>query len=99
MKTMKKIIKFIFSFQFSKIFMLLETGLVSYLTYHSVQLAYLSIENCFTGSLPWIATVLSCAFAAYGVSASFYYNKSKAEQVAKIEKYGVESNSDSTPTI
>lgn len=34
--------------------------------------------------------MMSCAWAAYGVSVAFYYNKSKAEQVKKIEATGKE---------
>ena len=31
------------------------------------------------GTLPWIATMVTAAWGAYGASAAFYYNKAKAE--------------------
>ncbi len=71
-------------FQFSKWIILFETVLVGYLTYHGVQLAYLCVENGFSGSLAFITTLLSCAWGAYGTSVAFYYNKAKAENQLKI---------------
>lgn len=91
MKKIKGFVNFIFSFQFSKLIILFETAIVFYLTINGVELAHLCIINNFSGGLPWITTMLSCAWAAYGVSVSFYYGKSGKEQVAKIEKFGVES--------
>lgn len=88
---MKKILNFIFSFQFSKLIILFETGIVLYLTIKGVELAMLCIVNGYTGGLPWISTMVSSAWVAYGVSVSFYYNKGKSEQVAKIEKFGTET--------
>ena len=51
----------------------------------------LCIVNEYTGGLPWISTMVSSAWVAYGTSVSFYYNKGKAEQVAKIDKIGIEA--------
>lgn len=90
-KTLKAVVDFIFSYQFSKILMLIETFLVLYITKEGFELARLCIENQFTGSLPWIATMVTFAWGAYTASAASYYHKGKAEQVAKIEKFGVES--------
>lgn len=72
------------NFQFSKLIILFETGLVGYLTYHGVQLAYMCVESGFSGSLAFITTLLSCAWGAYGTSVAFYYNKAKAENQLKI---------------
>ena len=80
-----KLIRFIFSFQFSKLLILMETGAVLYLTHEGVELAKLCVSCDFSGSLPWVATMVSCAWAAYGTSAAFYYNKGKAEEVEKIK--------------
>ena len=98
---MRKLINFVFSFQFSKLIILFETIIVAYLTYKGVYLAELCIVNQYAGSLPWIATMLISAWGAYGVSVGFYYNKGKAEQIAKIEKTGSEysNNECSEPTI
>lgn len=91
-RTFKKAMKFIFSFQFSKLLMLLETGIVLYLVIKCIELAFMCVENQFSGGLPWVTTMITSAFAAYMASAAFYYNKGKAEQVAKIEKFGIESS-------
>lgn len=93
-----RLIKFIFSFQFSKLIIIFETGIVSFLTYEGVQMAKMCIYNNFSGSLPWIATMVSAAWAAYGTSTAFYYNKGKAEQLKKIEMTGSEYTTDE-PTI
>lgn len=87
---LKAFVNFVFSFQFSKLLILFETIIVAYLTYKGVYLAELCIINQYTGSLPWIATMLVSAWGAYGVSVAFYYNKSKAEQLTKIETTGSE---------
>lgn len=42
-------------------------------------LAYMSINMGYTGSLPWLSAMVSFPWAAYAVSAGFYYSKSKAE--------------------
>lgn len=88
---MKNFIHFIFSFQFSKLLILFETIIVTYLTYEGMQMAKMCVLNNFSGTLPWIATMVTSAWAAYGVSSSFYYNKSCKEQVKKIEMFGVET--------
>lgn len=61
------------------------------LTKEGLSLARMCVEYQFTGSLPWVATMVTSAWAAYAVSAAFYYQKSGKEQVAKIEKFGTES--------
>jgi hypothetical protein len=87
---MKNLIKFIFSFQFSKLLIIFETSIVAYLTYEGVSMAKMCIAKSFTGSLPWVATMVTSAWAAYGVSVAHYYSKGKAEQVKKIEMFGSE---------
>jgi len=41
----------------------------------------------FTGSLPWLSVIPSLAWATYGVSQGFYYNKSKKENTKNGIKY------------
>lgn len=89
-KALKATISFIFSYQFSKILMLMETFIVLYLVKHCVELAFLAVQNQFSGALPWITTMITSAFAAYMASAACYYHKSGKEEVAKIEKHGVQ---------
>lgn len=88
---MKNLINFIFSFQFSKLLIIFETLIVAYLTYEGVSMAKMCILNSFSGSLPWVATMVTSAWAAYGVSAAKYYSKGQAEQIAKIERFGIET--------
>jgi len=91
-KRLKRFLAFVFSFQFSKLLILFETAIVAYLTRAGIHLAWGCINTKYGAALPWVATMMSCAWAAYGVSAAFYYNKSKAEQVEKIKSTGSESN-------
>ena len=91
-KVIKAVVDFIFSYQFSKILMLMETFIVLYLVKHCVSLAFLAVENQFSGALPWITTMITSAFAAYMASAACYYHKSGKEEVAKIDKFGTQSH-------
>ena len=58
---------------FSKLLLLLESGIVLYTTYEGFALAKFAVESGFMGTLPWIA---------YGTSAACYYAKAKAENTA-----------------
>jgi len=53
--------------------------MVLYTTTEGFLLARMAIEANFSGSLPWIATMVTAAWGAYGTSAACYYNKAKAE--------------------
>lgn len=105
-RTAKRAFKFIFSFHFGKFLMLLLTVIVSYLTYEGVVIAKMCIIHGYTGALPWIATMLASAYAAFGTMGSFFFNKGKAEEVTKIQMnggkqvvdYGI-ADDGSTPTI
>lgn len=55
-------------------------------------MAYLCIYNNYSGSLTIASTLFPLAYGAYGTSVAFYYNKSKAEQLQKIQSFGVEGN-------
>lgn len=67
---------------FSKLLLLLESAVVLYTTYQGFALARLAVGAGFTGSLPWIAAMVTAAWGAYGTSAACYYGKSKAENTA-----------------
>lgn len=67
---------------FSKLLLLLESGIVLYTTYEGLALAKLAVASGFMGTLPWIATMVTAAWGAYGTSAACYYAKAKAENTA-----------------
>ena len=67
---------------FSKLLLLLESAIVLYTTYQGFGIAKLAIELGFMGTLPWIATMVTAAWGAYGTSAACYYAKAKAENTA-----------------
>ena len=56
--------------------------IVLYTTYQGFALAKLAIKLGFMGTLPWIATMVTAAWGAYGTSAACYYAKAKAENTA-----------------
>ncbi|MFQ6976799.1 MAG: hypothetical protein ACLRSD_07290 [Oscillibacter sp.] len=65
---------------FSKLLLLLESGIVLYTTYEGFALAKFAVASGFMGTLPWIATMVTAAWGAYGTSAACYYAKAKAEK-------------------
>ena len=67
---------------FSKLLLLLESGIVLYTTYEGFALAKFAVASGFMGTLPWIATMVTAAWGAYGTSAACYYAKAKAENTA-----------------
>lgn len=64
---------------FSKTLLIQESILLWIMTLVFLYLAYMSIDMGYTGSLPWLSAMVSFPWAAYAVSAGFYYSKSKAE--------------------
>ncbi len=67
---------------FSKLFMLLESAIVLYTTYEGFWLARAAVTGDFSGTLPWVAAMVTACWSAYGTSAAFYMNKAKAENTA-----------------
>ena len=67
---------------FSKLLLLLESGIVLNTTYEGFALAKFAVASGFMGTLPWIATMVTAAWGAYGTSAACYYAKAKAENTA-----------------
>ena len=65
--------------EFSKILLIQESILIWIITLSFIGLAYICILKDYTGSLPWLAAMVSFPWAAYGVSQMFYYKKSLAE--------------------
>ena len=75
-------------FEFSKLIVIFETILIAILTIKILSLIELSIRSQFDGLFPYLTTLVSVAWAAYGTSVSFYYNKAKLENKIKLEKLG-----------
>ena len=50
-------------------------------------LAFYCVHLGFAGSLPWLAAMASCPYAAYAVSQGFYYKKSEKENTKNGIKY------------
>lgn len=67
---------------FSKTLLVQESILIWIITIAFIVLAFVCVIAGFTGSLPWVAVMVTAAWGAYGVSQAFYYNKSKAENVS-----------------
>lgn len=72
--------------QFSKLIIIIETILTMYVTYEVIELIKTVITNNFEGSLPYLTTLITVVWGAYGVSVSYYYSKSKCENVETIKR-------------
>lgn len=73
--------------EFSKALLIQESALIWILSIGFLLLAFYCIHEGYTGSLPWLAAMVSFPWAAYGVSQMFYYKKSLAENVKDGIKY------------
>lgn len=62
--------------------LLMESAVVLYTTHEGFALAREAVAAGFTGTLPWIAAMVTAAWGAYGTSAACYYGKAKAENTA-----------------
>lgn len=67
------------SWGFSKVLMVVESALVLYSTVMGFRLASAAVSQGYLGSLPWVSSMVTACWGAYGASAAFYYNKAKAE--------------------
>jgi len=54
--------------EFSKVLLIQESILIWILTIAFTALAFFCVINNYLGSLPWIATMISFPWGAYGVS-------------------------------
>ncbi len=68
--------------EFSKWLVRQESAQIWIITLAYIGLAYLAVLRGYLGSLPWLTALPTVAWAAYGVSQGFYYNKAKAENTA-----------------
>ena len=67
------------STEFSKELLNQEKVLVWIVTLVTLGITIYCIIRGFTGSLPWLATIVGFPWTAYGVSQACYYSKAKAE--------------------
>lgn len=65
--------------QFSKLIIIFETFVLTITVVGGLYLAFLAITNGLDATLPWITTMETAAWAAYGFSAKYYYAKALAE--------------------
>lgn len=68
--------------EFSKTLLKQESTLIWIMSLSFIILAFYCIAKGFTGSLPWLSSMVGFPWTAYGVSQAFYYNKSKAENTS-----------------
>jgi positive regulator of sigma E activity len=64
---------------FSKVLLIQESILVWIITLVFLGLSFYCILSGYTGELPWLSTMVAFPWAAYGVSAAYYYKKSTKE--------------------
>ena len=82
--------------EFSKKLLIQESILIWVITIAFILLAYVCIINQYFGELPWLAAIVSCPWAAYGVSQACYYKKAEKENTKGGIKYDsvMKSNDD-----
>lgn len=73
--------------EFSKTLLIQESVLIWIMSLSFIVLAFYCIALGFMGSLPWLAAMVGCPWAAYAVSQTFYYRKAMAENKAGGIKY------------
>lgn len=79
-------------FEFSKLLLVFETVLVAALSACTLYFCYISIKNGYNGTLPYLTTMTTAAWGAYGFSVKYYYEKSGAENRLKIELGGAQTS-------
>jgi hypothetical protein len=90
--------------EFSKALLVQESILIWIITTAFIILAFVCVLRGYLGSLPWLTSLISFPWSAYGVSQAFYYNKAKAENLSGGIKYettfaNLNDNDDNEPTI
>lgn len=79
-------------FEYSKLIIIFETILIAILTIGILSLVWYSISLEFDGAFPYLTTMVSVAWAAYGTSTGFYYNKAKTENKIKLMNMGADKD-------
>lgn len=64
---------------FSKTLLIQESILIWIITIAFLVLAFYSVFSGYSGELPFLSTMVGLPWAAYGVSAAYYYKKSMKE--------------------
>lgn len=64
---------------FSKTLLIQESILIWIITLAFLVLAFYSVFSGYSGELPFLSTMVGLPWAAYGVSAAYYYKKSMKE--------------------
>jgi len=67
--------------EFSKVLLIQESILIWISTIAVLILSYICILNDYSSNIPWLVTLITAIWGAYGVSAGFYYNKAKKENI------------------
>ena len=73
--------------EFSKLLLIQESVLIWIMTLSFIILAFYCIGLGFMGSLPWLAAMVGCPWAAYAVSQTYYYKKATVENQVGGLKY------------
>lgn len=73
--------------EFSKQLLIQESALIWMMSICFIILAFYCIGMGFTGTLPWLAAMVGCPWAAYAVSQGFYYKKAEKENSVGGIKY------------
>ena len=68
---------------FSKTLLIQESILIWIITFAFLFLAFYSVFTGYSGELPFLSTMVGLPWAAYGVSAAYYYKKSMKENSEK----------------
>lgn len=67
---------------FSKSLLIQESILIWIITFAFLFLAFYSVFTGYSGELPFLSTMVGLPWAAYGVSAVYYYKKSTKENTS-----------------
>lgn len=75
------------SSEYSKSLLNQESVLIWIMSLSFIILAFYCIYKGFTGSLPWLSSMVGFPWSAYGISQAMYYRKSMAENTTGGVKF------------